>query len=908
MLADFGAEVVRVEPPGGDPLWDEPVALLVHRGKRSVAVDLGRADGRDELLRIVGGSDVVLEALDPGEPERLGIDAHALTGAHPGLVHCSISGFGATGPLAGLPADDALVMARAGVFRDQPGRHRGAGRPVFRNTREPSFGAAMLAVEAVLAALRARSMTGTGQRIETSLLQSLVWRLNPFIRTMLRDGTDPSVDGGFGVPIANGPSPLGAEMTGMLLETADGRWIVHQLFERDFFPNWVHVLDMDWIWDDERFAGAPRGIADPAARVELAGLFAARVKEHTADEWMARYLANGQICADVIRTTQEALRHPQVIAGDYLVEVDDPRVGRIVELGPLAKIPGAPANVRGPAPAPGADRAASVASAGDRRDEPPSARPSIGADELRAGPLSGVTIVEPAIFYATCAGTAQLADLGARVIKVEPLAGDPYRRAVQGIGFDNLARSLQGKESIAIDLKDPRGREILHRLAARADAFVHNFRVGVPERLGADHDTIKAVNPRIVYLYAASYGSTGPYARQPAIDHIIAAFAGTTAHQTGAGDLPLKEQGADPVASLGVGAALMLGLTARDRTGEGQYVESAMIQSNLFLNVEDALAYDGKPPRRGSDGLQLGTAATYRLYATAAPPAGSACAPWEDPASRWVFLAVTTDDAFARFCAAAGRDDLARDDRFATEAARGVHDLELAAELEELFLTRSAREWESLAVAARVGCVVADAASFHAFLHRDEQAAALGMTARTSHPAFGGAYWRPAPAVALSSTPGTVGPYCEIGEHTRAILRELGYDEETVARLKDGRSGHLARRRSVTPKRQGSGERPAPEGRRPLPSTDLIFVFGEYVIVEHLYGTTVFQAVPSSAMPVRQAGKPATCDFGNCVGPPTPGSSHVKVEATFCTFSGVMLLLPFAATFLSTWMKKSVEV
>ena len=784
VLADFGADVVRVEPPGGDPVWDEPVALLVHRGKRSIAVDLTEADGRAELLRLVGTSDVVLEALDPGEPDQLGIDAGTLTTAHPALVHCSITGFGATGPLAGLPADDALVMARAGVFRDQPGRHRGEGRPVFRNTREPSFGAAMLAVEAVLTALRARWVTGAGQRIETSLLQALVWRLNPFVRTMLPDGTDPSVDGGFGVPIANGPSPLGAEMTGMLLETADGRWIVHQLFERDFFPNWVQVLGMEWIWDDERFAGAPHRIADPAARAELAGRFAARIKEHTADEWMARYLANGQICADVIQTTQEALRHPQTVEGGYLVEIDDPRVGRIVELGPLAKIPGAPAEVRAPAPAPGAETAADVPGRQDGLADPNAARPAVGDAPLPRGPLSGVTIVEPAIFYATCAGTAQLADLGARVVKVEPLGGDPYRRAVQGIGMDNLVRSLQGKESIAIDLKDPRGREILHRLAATADAFVHNFRLGVPERLGADEDTIRAVNPRIVYLYAAAYGSTGPYARQPAIDHIIAAFAGTTAHQTGAGDLPLKEQGADPVASLGVGAALMLGLTARDSIGEGQYVESAMIQSNLYLNVEDALRFDGATPRRGSDGLQLGTSATHRLYATAAPPAGSSCAPWEDPTSHWVFLTATTDDAFSRFCAAVGRDDLARDERFANETARGAHDDELATALETLFLTRSAREWEALTLAAGVGCVVADGASFHAFLHRDDQARALGMTSRTSHPALGGDYWRPAPAVGLSATPGAAGPYCEIGEHTRAILVELGYDEDTIAELK----------------------------------------------------------------------------------------------------------------------------
>ena len=484
--------------------------------------------------------------------------------------------------------------------------------------------------------------------------------------------------------------------------------------------------------------------------------------------------------------------------------------------------------MRAPAPSPGADTAADLPGPDDRRAPPPPARPRAGDDSLPGGPLSGITIVEPAIFYATCAGTAQLADLGARVVKVEPLGGDPYRRAVRGIGMDNLTRSLQGKESIAIDLKDSRGREILHRLAARADAFVHNFRVGVPERLGADHDTIRAVNPRIVYLYAAAYGSTGPYARQPAIDHIIAAFAGTTAHQTGAGDLPLKEQGADPVASLGVGVALMLGLTARDHTGDGQYVESAMIQSNLYLNVEDALAYDGKPPRRGSDGLQLGTAATYRLYATAAAPTGTACAPWEDSDAHWVFLAATADDAFARFCAAAGRDDLAGDDRFVTEAVREVHDDDLAAALEALFLTRSAREWESLAISAGVGCVVADAASFQAFLHRDEQSRALGMTSRTSHPAFGGAYWRPGPAVGLSATPGTVGPYCEIGEHTRAILGELGYDEETIALLKQDA---VVTWPDDTREWRTAGARVG-AGRFRQPTLSL--VFGEYVTVEHL--------------------------------------------------------------------------
>jgi crotonobetainyl-CoA:carnitine CoA-transferase CaiB-like acyl-CoA transferase len=782
VLADFGADVIRVEPTdqGGD--WDDAAALLLHRGKRSVGIDLATDAGQADFQRLVASADVLLEALAPGEGTRLGLGGDALTARHPSLVHCSITGFGSSGPLAHLPADDALVMAKAGVFRDQPGRHRTGGRPVFRGGREPSYVAGLLAIEGVLAALRVREVTGRGQRLETSLLQALTWRLNPFVRWILPDGEDPPLGGGYGYEVPNGPPRRGAEMTGQLLETADGRWIVHALFERDFFPSWIGVLGLDWIWDDERFKGAPHELPDEAARQALVDLIEQRMKEKTAAEWMERYVADGNVCADVVLTTQEALHHPQVVEGGYQVEVDDPRVGQTVQLGPLAKIPGAPGRVRGPAPVPRAHTTEVLA--GELR--PFAARVATGPRPAR-GPLAGVTIVEAAIFYATCAGTAQLADLGARVIKVEPITGDPYRRAARGVGADNLVRSLQGKENIAIDLKDPRGQEILHRLVAGADAFVHNFRLGVPERLGVDEATLRQVNPRLVYQYAAAYGSTGPYRRQPAIDHVISAFAGTTAHQSGEGNLPMKEQGADPVASLGAAVALLLGLEARDRTGEGQYVESAMIMSNLYLHAEDGLSYEGKAPRPPLDALQLGMGPTHRLYQTAPARPGTAAEPWQDPDARWVFLTAIDDDAFTRFATTAGRPDLVADERFATRSAREEHRDALAHELETLFQSRPAAAWEADFVAAGVGCVVADAQSFYAFLHRDPQARALGLAVPTEHPRFGGTYWRPAPAVTLAETPGRVGPYCESGEHTEALLRELGYDDDQIAEL--GREG-----------------------------------------------------------------------------------------------------------------------
>jgi crotonobetainyl-CoA:carnitine CoA-transferase CaiB-like acyl-CoA transferase len=150
-----------------------------------------------------------------------------------------------------------------------------------------------------------------------------------------------------------------------------------------------------------------------------------------------------------------------------------------------------------------------------------------------------------------------------------------------------------------------------------------------------------------------------------------------------------------------------------------------------------------------------------------------------------VFLATEGDAQFAAFCAVAGRDHIATDPRFASRDAREANDAALEEVLEALFRTRSAREWEKSCVAAGVGCVVADAMSHFAFLHCDPQALAVGMMTATEHPSFGGLYRRHAPVVGFSRTPGGGRAFCEKGEHTRAILDELGYEPATITLLKD---------------------------------------------------------------------------------------------------------------------------
>ena len=789
MLADFGADVIRLERPAVRTEVT-PDDLLLNRGKRSVLVD--RPDGarRQRLLDLVASADVLVEDWMPGETRLLDLDDNVLMATNPALVRCSISGFGTEGPFAGAPADDALVMAKAGILRDQPGWEQGNQRPIYRSCPDGTYFAGMLTALGALAALRARDLTGRGQRVDASMLLGITCRQNPQVRWLLREGEEMPPDRASSTetvpdainPLAHHRDPREVTLTGMLVQCADGRWIMHSLSEPHFFPAWIKAIGFDWIWEEERFSGAPWRFPNDDAKVELVRMLQGRMKEKASDDWMTAYLANGNVCADVIQTTQEALRHRQLEATGNLVTVDDPRVGPILQIGPIAKVSGAPASVKGPAPLLGEHTDEVL---GEERK--PASAPKASRESLR-GALEGITIVEAAYYYATPFATALLAELGARVIKVEPPQGDPYRLLGRGsgdpvtaLGQNNMVRAMQGKESIAINLKDARGREIVHRLVERADLFVHSFRGDVPKELGIDAHALRSLNPRLVYQYATSYGSTGPYARQPAIDPVVAAFAGQTAHQTGEGNPPLRESGADPVAAAGHALAMMLGLFAAHRTGQAQDVESSMIVSNMYLNFEDALSYQGKPPRPVVDHRQFGTGPTRRLYECA--PGGSAAVPHGNPDPRWIMVAAQEDDAVARLFHLVGRDELGMDERFTTESLRLEHRAVLEEELSAAFGARTASEWEQRLLEAGVGCTVADAAAHFAFCYEDPQATAIGLMVTTSHPALGGAYHRYAPVLELSDTPSQVLPFCDLGEHSRSLLVEHGYAKDQAERL-----------------------------------------------------------------------------------------------------------------------------
>ena len=211
-------------------------------------------------------------------------------------------------------------------------------------------------------------------------------------------------------------------------------------------------------------------------------------------------------------------------------------------------------------------------------------------------PLEGLTMLELATWLAAPFSGALLADLGMRVIKVEPLSGDPFRSMLTN---ENMIRAFQGKENVALNLKTEEGQAIFHETGGtrrRRHAQLPARRA--PARIGADYETLRKIKPDLVYVYAGSYGSKGPDAMRAAFNPTMGAFSGNSLFQSGEGNLPKGDQSPDPMAGSGVATGIMLGLAARLLTGKGQYIETSMMNSNVYANSEDAFDYAGKPERR----------------------------------------------------------------------------------------------------------------------------------------------------------------------------------------------------------------------------------------------------------------------------------------------------------------------
>ena len=277
VLSDFGAEVIKMEPPGGERFRAWPASLQWNRGKKSVVLDLKTSEGCEKVQRLVQEADVVIESYRPGVTKRLGIDYETLSTGRPDLVYCSLTGFGPKGPYAHCKGYEGVVAAKSGrmmAFAGQNGRE-GPNYVVVQNA---SHAAAMAIVRGVVAALYVRDKTGQGQKVETSLLQTItpfdnqdwiLWQM------MMKDPEGFPEDRWLrGYPHVGYSAAC----------TKDGRWIqLGSIVERSFRAT-IHALGLDFIYEDPRFKTAP--VLTDEDREILREMMLKQIREKTLDEWM----------------------------------------------------------------------------------------------------------------------------------------------------------------------------------------------------------------------------------------------------------------------------------------------------------------------------------------------------------------------------------------------------------------------------------------------------------------------------------------------------------------------------------------------------------------------------------------------------------------------------------------------
>jgi crotonobetainyl-CoA:carnitine CoA-transferase CaiB-like acyl-CoA transferase len=370
-------------------------------------------------------------------------------------------------------------------------------------------------------------------------------------------------------------------------------------------------------------------------------------------------------------------------------------------------------------------------------------------------PLDGIRVVDLTSYIAGSYAAMMLADLGAAVVKVESLRGDSFRELPGFFGWN------RGKRSIAVDLKAPDGRAIVERLARAGDVVMENMRVGAAERLGLGAARLRALNPRLVYCSVTGFGSTGPYVHRPAFDPVLQAMAGMMALQ-GIGGPPqyLRIPVTDYYAAALAAQAVLAALFVRERTGEGQRVETSLLHASLALQSGHAVQYPGKPPPARDN-------PTYRLY--------------QGADGEWLFLACGNQAFWGKLCDALGLEHLAADPRFASWMLRVEHAAALSPVLEAAFRDKPRAHW--LEVLAAHDIPAAPVQSLAEFMD-DPAVQHHRMVQEYAHPEVGPLRLMGQPLV-LSDTPTRdPGPPPTLGQHTDEVLRELDYDQAAITDLR----------------------------------------------------------------------------------------------------------------------------
>ena len=777
LLADLGADVIKVEPPEGDrarrrgpyPLdatSPDPersgLFLALNTNKRSVVAD----PAGPEVAALVAEADVVVHNLTAPELAAAGLDPAAWRAAHPRLVVASVTPFGLTGPYAGYRAEELTVNHGGGWGWLGPGASPDPDLPPLKVFgHQADLHAALGAATAVLGCLERARRTGQGAHLDFSAQAHVAGMLEAAYIGWSYQGENASR---LGSRLRNpwGIFPCTDGLVFLVTVEAD-QW--ERLVDMMGRPEWAEM---------EIFA-------DFDERMENDDLLRLYIGEWTAQHSVEELWHEGQarrICFAPVFTMADFQRQDHLRQRGFFIEVDHPVAGSVAHLGPPFQLGRPWWGLRTPAPLLGQHTGQSFHPRDDRDDGPVAAAAGAGPGER---PLAGVRVADLSWVWAGPYATMHLAHLGAEVIKVES-AGRPNLGRRLALHPPDREPTLdtcayfnqweQGKLSCQLDLSHPDAREVVLDLIARSDVVVSNYATGVMDRLGLGEAELRARNPDLIIAAISGYGQTGPLRPYMGYGPTTGPLSGLTS-LTGHPGGPPEELGisvGDPGSGITAAFAICAALHARGRHGGGQTIDVALWEATAATAVEGWMhqALQGRQPERMGNRDPL--MAPHNVYRCTGD-------------DHWVTIACATDDEW-RALATIIEPALAADPRFATAPARKIHEDALDAVVGEWCAGRD--RWDVTRCLQSAG-VAAFPSLSPADLDVDPQLAARGFIERLDHPAVGRRGHTGVPWLLDTGPNGVMGPAPLMGQHTEEILaRVLGYDQARIDTLR--RAGALA--------------------------------------------------------------------------------------------------------------------
>jgi crotonobetainyl-CoA:carnitine CoA-transferase CaiB-like acyl-CoA transferase len=582
IFADFGADVVKVEPPSGDPARRLPGFAVWNRNKRGIVADLHTPAGQRRVADLLGGADICV--VSRGD---VGLDPRTLSERYPRLIVVHVPPYAPSStPWTGGDESHALLSAIGGAAWRQSSFD---GEPIELVYPFLLYVQAHWAAGATVAALIERLRSGRGQVVTVAgvhgVMISCVGQLN-----IVPDQS----------PLPTNVGPGGRHPCYTTYQAGDGRWLFMAALTPKFQTNAFAVLGVGDIFADERIRGVPARMLLPENREWIRQRLSDAFRTRSRDEWLA-LLEKGDCPAGALGDRDHWLDHPQIHANGLRVELEDPERGHVVMPGVPLVMTSTPGAVRTPAPALGQH---------DADVTPWPAQPSAESTAVPSGngPLAGYRVLDLGTILAGPYAGALLAELGADVIKVEPPTGDPFRET--GFVYN---RGLRG---LAVDLTSDAARAAFYSVVRNADVVLDNARLGVLQRLHIDYPSLQRVKPNIVTLSVNGFGEEGPHATKPGFDPVLQAMSGMMSAQGGDSDpylftIPINDIAAGTMSVLGV----CLGLYHRERCGAGQKIWTSLLGCSAMMQSGELVRFAGRSPAVFGARDFKGPSALDRYYA-----------------------------------------------------------------------------------------------------------------------------------------------------------------------------------------------------------------------------------------------------------------------------------------------------